>query len=124
MKSILALLFTLLVSPALAGETSNIDYHCLPMSKISDIGKYRVLSHDEWLSIRTIFRVAPNTPDSWPPGKEARIILAPSDNGDIAAIVLFIDGTQACAPMPLTKDVVDILKQVRDGTLTHSGHPS
>jgi hypothetical protein len=60
----------------------------------------------------------PTTPPGLAFGAAAALVIFPGqDSGE----VFFLDGDQACTPMPILKVLVDLLILVGDGTITHLG---
>ena len=117
MKHIYTLAFAVAMfsAPALADE-NGIHVPCGPLSEMKDVGEYRLLTHDEWLSARTMFFLAPDTPADFPPGDRGLY----RDHPDGTASIVFVDGDDACAPMRLLKGGVAALKRVRAGEITHA----
>ena len=105
----------LCLSPAFADEIKPVNVPCKPVSEMTDVGKYRRLTRDEWEAARVMFFLAPNTPASLPPGDSA--LLYEQDDG--SASLVFLDEDEACAPMRLLKDGLALLAQIKAGVVTH-----
>lgn len=115
---IAAALLSLVAGPLWAVEESHPNTVAVPCTPLVDLkgGPWRQVTHDEWVALRVTFRLNPNTPDAFPPGDSA-IISDPSSDGK--ALILFVDSDQVCAPFTFLKEGVAMLKEVREGTLTH-----
>lgn len=107
--------FTLAIAPAAYAADDTVDVPCGPLSSV-DHGKFRTASHDEWMALRVTFYMAPGTPTSFPPGDTALV----RENEDGSATVVFVDGGDVCAPLRLTAEAVDMLKDIRKRKVTHA----
>lgn len=106
-----------LSTAARAADDTEIDAVCGPLATpeiITAMGLKKV-SHDEWVALRIVFFMQPNTPADFPPGDSALIL----EHTDGTATVLFVDGGSACSPLRIDKLGVDMLKKLRDGRITH-----
>ena len=109
-----ALLSLTFASSSFAQE--GVPVPCGPVSDVKDAGKYRRLTHDEFTAARVIFFMAPDTPAQLPPGDAAMIY----ERDDGTALLVYLDGDEACAPVKLMKDDIALFKQIRDGVVTHA----
>jgi hypothetical protein len=122
--TVLAVSTTLLVTLSVAGAQEARIFPCGPIDRAGDMAKAMggealvTLSDEQFQFVRGLFVMAPDTPSSLPPGDRA----AMSMRADGSASIVFLDGDQACAPMKLGKEGVDILMQVGRGEVVHSGH--
>lgn len=97
-------------------------FPCGPMDRASELARatggapFVTLSAEQWQFTRGLFVMAPDTPSALPPGDRAAI----SKREDGTASIVFLDGDQACAPMRLGKEGVDILMAVGRGEIAHS----
>jgi hypothetical protein len=98
-------------------------FPCGPASGLADRAKamgnapFVALTPEQFQFARGLFVMAPDTPASLPPGDSAAMSLGP----DGSASIVYIDGDQACAPMKLGKEGVDVIMQVGRGEIVHSG---
>jgi hypothetical protein len=111
------LLLPLLSSPVFAEE----EHICVPI----DGPKTYVKSHQgEWTDLNKaqfnflqgIYAVNPKTPPGLPPGDKAALATIQD-----AEIIFFLDGTQACDPMPVPKALIELLQNVGKGAINHLG---
>lgn len=116
MKKVALLAISMMVMNARAEDASTVDVPCGPLSDMKDAGKYRVLTHDEWIAARVAFFLNANTPTALPPGDSAMV----KDNGDGSAELVFVDGDSACSPMRLVGEGVHLLDQIRKGVISHA----
>lgn len=75
----------------------------------------------EWEFLRGIYATNPATPPGLPYGDSAVLVRRPGNDG---AMVVFIDGDEACTPMPVPKSLLDLLATVAAGRINHQGDPS
>jgi hypothetical protein len=98
-------------------------FRCGPASGANEMARatggepFITLSGEQFQFVRGLFVMAPDTPSSLPPGDRA----AMSMRADGSASIVFVDGDQACAPMKLGKEGVDLLMQVGRGEIVHVG---
>lgn len=104
--------------------TAHADDVCRPIAGIKEKaekkGTWTVVSPNEWEFLRGISAMAPNTPAGLPFGDSAAVI---RQTGNDDGVILFIDGDQACAPMPVPKVLLDQLATVAAGKILHQGAP-
>lgn len=79
-------------------------------------GSWTELSNQQWQFLRGVFVLDPLTPPGLPYGDKAFLAQI---KGDAGGLVFFIDGDQACSPMPVPVELVDMLKEISDGTIRH-----
>jgi len=65
-----------------------------------------------------IYAMNPRTPPGLPWGDRAILASIPDHDG---ALVFFIDGTLACTPIPVPKELVEMLGDVATGKNSHQG---
>ena len=80
-------------------------------------GDWKELSKDQWAFLRGVYVMAPTTPPGLPFGD--RVALATTPDG--AAMLFFLDGDQACTPMPAGDELLEMLKKVGSGVVPHQG---
>jgi hypothetical protein len=68
--------------------------------------------------LQGIFVLNPMTPAGRPPGDKAVVVKA---EGEETGFVLWIDGEQACDPMPLPKMLIDMVGDIGRGKIEHIG---
>jgi hypothetical protein len=81
-------------------------------------GSWTVLTGPQWQFIRGIFAMNPLTPPGLPFGDSAALAKFEGNEG---GVVFFIDGDQACTPMPVPKTLIEMLDDVASGKVTHEG---
>lgn len=113
MRFALAICLFAFAAPALADDT--IDVPCGPLADLPDRAAFHFVTRDEWLALRVVFFMAPQTPANFPPGDRAIL----RDNPDGSSNVMFVDGDEACVQLRLSAEVGPMLKMVRDKTITH-----
>ena len=74
----------------------------------------------QWEFLRGISAMSPVTPPGLPFGDKAIIA---SKEGDETGMVMFIDGGQVCGMMAAPKMLMEMLKDVKTGTILHQGAP-
>jgi hypothetical protein len=114
-RVVLALSLILSASAACADDLS-VDVPCGPVAEMKDAASYRALTHDEWEAARVFFFMAKDTPAALPPGDSAMT----REHEDGTASIVYLDGGDACAPMRVSKEGADILKQIKAGVVTHA----
>lgn len=85
-------------------------------------GQWVNVTPAEWQFLRGIYAMNPLTPPGLPYGDRAVLSIPPGGNADWA-LVFFIDGDQACTPMPVPKKLLDLLATVAAGRINHQGSP-
>ena len=80
-------------------------------------GRWIALTRDQWLFMRGIYVLNPVTPAGLPYGDRAVLATAPGDPG--GGTILFLDGDQACTPMPIPRALVEMMGDVAAGILNH-----
>lgn len=75
---------------------------------------------DQWEFLRGVSAMSPTTPPGLPFGDKAIIA---SKSGDETGIVMFLDGDQVCGMMEAPKMLLDMLRDVKAGTILHQGAP-
>jgi hypothetical protein len=81
-------------------------------------GTWTDLTAEQWEFLRGVYVLNPNTPEGLPFG--SRAVLAQIKGHD-GAIVYFIDGEKACAPMFIPQLIVEMLRAIAAGRITHEG---
>jgi hypothetical protein len=72
---------------------------------------------DQRQVLRGIFVVAPDTPESLPPGDCPAKSLLPDSSGS----AIFVDGDRACAPIEVGRAAIEVLMMVGCGDIAHAG---
>lgn len=102
--------------PAFADDENIVNAVCGPLASLGVLPPdLKKVSRDEWLALRVIFYMAPNTPTNFPPGDSAMM----QEHDDGTATVMFVDRDEACSPMKVGKDGLAMLKALRSGRITH-----
>ena len=81
-------------------------------------GRWIELTPEQWQFARGIFVLNPNTPPGLPYGDRAALIQRGDEK---SGLLLFLDGDQACEPMAMPADGVDLLMRVGAGEIAHEG---
>jgi len=81
-------------------------------------GRWIELTPEQWQFVRGVAAEAPFTPTALPPGDRAALAEAPGDDG---GVILFIDGDEACGPLPFPANWVVMLQEVGAGEIKHVG---
>ena len=84
-------------------------------------GSFVTVTPEQWQFLRGIYAMNPATPPGLPFGDGAVIARIPGDQG---ALILFIDGTNACTPMPVPRELVEMLDRVGAGEIPHPNGPA
>lgn len=92
-----------------------VDVPCSPLAEIPGHEAFVALSRDQWQAARALFFSAPQTPMALPPGDKA--MWRRGENG--RAALIFIDGDEACAPLVIPKDAVELIEEIAAGVVTH-----
>ncbi len=117
----LAALVGLASFPARADEA--VKWSCTSMDGAKAMARalggadFVTLTDDQWQFLRGVFVMAPDTPESLPPGDQAAMSLRPDGSGS----VIFVDGDRACAPVKLGREAVEVLMMVGRGDIVHAG---
>jgi hypothetical protein len=120
--AIVAALAFALIAPAARAEDA-IRWPCGSMEEAKQIARalggadFVALTGDQWQFLRGIFVMAPDTPESLPPGDRAAMSLLPDGSGS----VIFVDGDRACAPIRLGREAIETLMMVGRGDIVHAG---
>jgi hypothetical protein len=98
---------------------------CHPMASLQGIVKdqgavFKPLSPAQWQFIRGVYMMNPTTPPGLPYGNGATLLQFPASPGG-GGMIIFLDGDKACTPMPIPKELVDVLADVGKGKLNHEG---
>lgn len=81
-------------------------------------GQWIELTANQRLFVAGLYVMNPDTPKGLPFGDKAVMATLPEKSG---ALIFFMDGDTACTPMPLPKEIVDLLADVATGVVTHPG---
>jgi hypothetical protein len=117
-----AIAFTAMLSRAVLADES-VRWPCGSMGEAKQIARalggadFVTLTSDQWQFLRGIFVMAPDTPESLPPGDRAAMSLLPDGSGS----VIFVDGDRACAPIKLGREAIEALMMVGRGDIVHAG---
>jgi hypothetical protein len=118
--TLLAALAAAFLLPAMAGaeEAKCIDA-TMPKAQIAaKNGKWTELTHEQWLFLSGVYALAPSTPPGLPFGDKAVLVQIPGDTG---ALVFFEDGSKVCTPLPIPKELLEMLWDVGLGVISHEG---
>lgn len=118
----LAAALALIASPALA----LIERHpsrCVDISIPKDAiesrgGKWIEVTKEERLFLSGVYAMNPETPAGLPYGDKVFLAKIP---GGAGGLIFFIDGSKACTPMPVPKELLDMLRDVATGEINHEG---
>jgi hypothetical protein len=108
------------LAPALADESPSrcIDAS-VPKSLISARnGRWVELTPEQWQFLRGIYAMNPQTPPGLPYGDHAVLVQLA---GDAGGMVFFVDGDKACTPMTAPRELLELLREVATGKITHEG---
>lgn len=81
-------------------------------------GKWIALTPEQWQFIRGVYVLNPQTPAGLPYGDRAALAEV---EGNAGGMIFFIDGEKACTPMPVPRELIDMMNDVATGTLNHEG---
>jgi len=81
-------------------------------------GKWIALTPEQWQFLRGVYTMDPETPAGLPYGDRAVLATMPDHHG---GLVFFIDGNRACTPLPVPKELLDMLNDVATGAIAHEG---
>jgi hypothetical protein len=81
-------------------------------------GKWIELTNDQWQFLRGIYAMNPLTPPGLPFGDKAALAKVDANDG---GLVFFIDGDKACTPMPVPKQLLEMMDDVAIGKISHEG---
>jgi hypothetical protein len=79
-------------------------------------GKWIELTQGQLQFLRGIFVLNPSTPLGLPYGDRAALARV---DGDSSGLVFFIDGEQACTPMIVPNELIDMLNAIGAGIIRH-----
>jgi len=104
------------------GARADTQQTCMPVSEPRDAveargGTWTTLTPDQWQFARGVYVEIPDTPTRLPPGDNAVLAQLPGADG---AILIFIDGDQACSPEPLPASFVALIRAVGRGDIGHA----
>lgn len=121
---IVALAFWIL---CIAAEKANAQSICVDISVPRAAsekygGKWIEVTPEQFQFLRGIYVMNPQAPPGLPYGSKA-MLSEPPGGTDSGALVFFVDGDKACAPMPIPKELLDLLDKVGSGEITHEGSP-
>lgn len=108
--------------PALADEAPRMaPTGCADIAHPRDIilgrnGRWIELTDMQRAFVAGIYVINPTTPAGLPVGDRAALAQIPPDKG---GVVFFLDGTLACSPMPVPDAVVDMIRHIGQGDVTH-----
>jgi hypothetical protein len=80
-------------------------------------GQWIELTMNQLQFLRGIYVLNPTTPQGLPYGDRA--VLARFNAGS-GGLIFFIDGEQACTPMLIPNELIDMLNTIRAGTVRHA----
>ena len=81
-------------------------------------GRWATVTPEQYRFLQGVYAMNPNTPAGLPFGASAVLATIPGADG---AMIFFIDGENACTPMPVPKELVDLLVKVGSGEVSHEG---
>lgn len=79
-------------------------------------GKWTILTNDQRLFLAGIYAMNPQTPPGLPFGDGAALIQTEGQDG---GTVIFLDGDKACTPMPVPKELIEMLMNLSE--VRHEG---
>jgi hypothetical protein len=81
-------------------------------------GNWIELAPAQWQFLRGLYAATPAAPTGLPIGDRAALAqVAGADYG----LVFFLDGDRACTPMIVSRDIVELLRDVGAGEIRHIG---
>jgi hypothetical protein len=97
--------------------------HCIdvavPKGAIAERnGRWIAPTPEQWQFLRGIYTMSPATPAGLPYGDAAALATEPDHHG---GWVFFIDGGRACTPTPVPHELIDMLRDVATGAISHQG---
>lgn len=116
---LLATLALSYISGAMADETAL----CRQFASSRDFviakgGKWIELTAKQRLFVEGIYVLDPATPKGLPFGDKAIMATLPDKEG---GLIFWIDGDLGCVPMPLPKEIVEMLSDVETDVIHHEG---
>lgn len=114
-----ALALAFMTMPALAADPASsrcVDIAVPKGAIAARDGKWIDLTPEQWQFLRGVYVVNPETPPGLPYGDRAALAQV---DGAAGGLVFFIDGDKACTPMPVPKEMLDLMKAVATGELAH-----
>ena len=81
-------------------------------------GKWIELTDLQHAFLAGIYAMNPTTPPGLPVGDRAALATLGDHGG---GVVFFLDGDKACAPMPVPDELLEMLRHVGAGDVTHAG---
>jgi hypothetical protein len=82
-------------------------------------GTWTPLSRDQYLFMKGIYAMDPETPPGLPVGDSAALVKVPQNKD--SGLVWFIDGDRACTPVMAPKTLLRELEDIKSGKITHEG---
>lgn len=79
-------------------------------------GKWIALADAQYRFIEGVYALNPQTPPGLPYGDRA--ILAQTKSSD-GGMIFFVDGERACTPMPIPKELIEMLSDIGAGIVSH-----
>lgn len=123
----LAIFFSL-ISASFADEliVKPVHLYCEPVDVLKKTladhnSSWEDLSHVEWLFLVGIFAMNPETPSGLPYGDRA---VMSRMKGSTGALIVFIDDSWACTPMPVPAILLKMMQDVEAGVIHHEADPS
>lgn len=105
-------------SPSLAQSSMCVDSAGPKTAATAHGASWVTLTSEQRLFLVGIYVMNPQTPAGLPYGDKAALATV---EGNPGGMVFFIDGDKACTPMPVPKEVIDMLREVALDTLHHAG---
>jgi hypothetical protein len=81
-------------------------------------GKWVELTREQWEFTRGVFAMDPLTEPGLPVGSEA-VLATVDDKG--GGLIFFVDGVSACQPMAVPREMIDLIEEIKKGTIHHDG---
>lgn len=109
---------------ALADETPTAQ--CVPVEHMRDSaeaetgGRWIELTDLQRAFLAGVYALNPNTPPGLPVGDKAALATLGDHSG---GVIFFLDGDRACSPMPAPEELLDMLRHIGAGDVTHAGQP-
>jgi hypothetical protein len=114
-----ALALGCLAMPALADGPSHCAALSIPKGAFSaHDGQWVEVTPEQYHFLQGVYALNPMTPKGLPYGDRA--VLATTEDAP-GGLIFFIDGDRACTPMPVPRELVEMMRDVALGVVNHEG---
>ena len=83
-------------------------------------GTWKTLTNEQRLFLAGVYVLNPRTPSGLPYGDAAVLAEVSADHGN-GGVVFFVDGDKACTPMPIGRELIELIMDIGKGTISHEG---